>query len=92
LDQIKTEACFNNQEHPQPQVEQKSVHSKRTLEANRTDTTCASSQLQSSDKNQTAPLPVPKDENPKLVIAKDELCAEVSSMGELWKAITGNTF
>lgn len=89
-DQINTEACINSLAHPQPQVEQKSVHSKCTPEANSTETTCSSSQLQSSVKKQTRKmtilLPGTKDEKPKLVIAKDELCAEVSSMGELWKA------
>jgi hypothetical protein len=68
------------------------MHSKRTPEANSTETTCTSSQLESTIKNikkqtseSTAQLPVPKDEKPKLVIPEDELCAEVSSMGELWE-------
>jgi hypothetical protein len=88
-DQIRTEACFNSQEYPQRQVEQKSVHSKRTPKANSTETTCGSSQLQSCVKKQTSEstphLPVPEDEKPKLVIPEDELCAEESSIGELWK-------
>jgi uncharacterized coiled-coil protein SlyX len=88
-DQIRTEACFNSQDYPQLQAEQKSVHSKRTPKANSTETTCASSQLQTCIKKQTsestAHLPVPEDEKPKLVIPEDELCEEVSSMGELWK-------
>jgi hypothetical protein len=47
-DQIKTDACFNNEEHTQPQVEQKSANCKRNPEANSTEANCASSQLQSS--------------------------------------------
>jgi hypothetical protein len=81
-DQIKTEAGFNNQEHPQSQAEQESVHSKLTLEVTSTETTCASSQLQSCDEKQTSKtttkLPVPKDEKPKPVTSKDELCTEIS--------------
>jgi hypothetical protein len=90
-DQIRTESCFNSQEYPQLQAEQKLVHSKRTPEANSTETTCASSQLESTIKNikkktskSTALLPIPEDEILKLVIPEDELCAEVSSMGDLW--------
>jgi hypothetical protein len=41
-EQIKAEAGFNNQGHPQLQVEQKSVHSKRTPEVNITESSCAS--------------------------------------------------
>jgi hypothetical protein len=32
--------------------------------------------------------PITKDEKPKLVIAKGELCAEVPSMGEQWETVS----
>jgi hypothetical protein len=67
------------------------VDSERTPQASSRDNTCAFSQLQSSGEKQTsettALLPAPKDEKPKPVVEKDELFAELSSMGELRKTV-----
>ena len=90
-DQIKTEACFNNQEHLKPHVEEKSANSKRTPQANSIEANCASSELQSSAKKETSETaalsPPQKDDKPKLDTAQDNLFAEVSTMSALWKSV-----